>query len=241
MITGISFAGEEFTFEELCQEEKLYPSFIWSYVKDYFTKKRSLYSITSLLMCHRKALFDKDYEVFMEFKDFYPMLRGVLFHYACLKQAEGAVCKECGNIHEPERSFEYPMQYGEEKVIIEETPDMLTCKELIEYKTVNKKPIEPHSHHLKQLAGYCLLLEKNGVNIANIRLIYFAQYDSVNFVWSKKQFKEIPDNQYFETELLFKVKERKAWEEQKRLPFPQPEYEWECDYCPYVFLCKDTS
>ena len=123
--------------------------------------------VTDLTTCIRRSYFEKVYGRKINYPNSLFILRGILVHEAILEQ----LAKEL------KANYEIEIEYKGIKGRI----DLLTEKEVIEIKTINKVPIFPYSGHLEQLNFYCFASDRDVgilvyVGIADGKVISFEHY-----------------------------------------------------------------
>lgn len=92
---------------------------------------------------------------------------------------------------------------------------------------------KPDEHHLAQAMAYLLgLSEKYEQNINQAVIIYVAKSDL-----SLKPFFVSLDEDFWEERVLPWISDVKAYRLENELPPATPEFDWECNFCPYRERC----
>lgn len=131
--------------------------------------------VTDLTTCIRRSYFEKVYGRKINYPNSLFILRGILIHDAVLEQ----LAKEL------KANYEIDVTYKGIKGRI----DLLTEKEVIEIKTINKVPISPYNSHLEQLNFYCFASDrKEGI------LVYIGIADGKVVSFEHNANREMLDN-----------------------------------------------
>lgn len=105
---------------------------------------------------------------------------------------------------------------------------------ILELKTTRSIPSKPYKHHVKQVSYYRILLEKNGYPVKFAVILYI----NVNSL-ETKSFIVLFDESLEDVEKEL-IKRKKLLEEalrENKVPPPEPEEPWACDYCSFAYMC----
>jgi len=138
----------------------------------------------------------------------------------------GVKLHETKILRHSELELEYNGVYGR----VDEYEDEV----ILEIKTTRNIPSKPYPHHIKQVSYYRVLLEKNGypVRFAVILYINVSTLEAKSYIVLFEQSLEEVEREMLER----KTKLEKALSENK-VPPPEPDEPWACDYCSFAYLC----